>query len=266
MARVSRRRPRRRYGQHFLHDPAVIGRIIEAIDPHPGKVIVEIGPGEGALTWPLLQAAGTLDVIEIDRDLAARLELRARDNDANLRVHCMDVLRFRFDQLARVAGPLHVVGNLPYNISTPLIFHLLAQVHVIASMVFMLQKEVAERMMAAPGGRTYGRLSVMVQYHCLPQRLLSVGRGAFNPPPQVDSIVLRLVPDARESRRTATNYALFARVVAKAFTSRRKTLRNALKGSFTEQEFRDLGIDPMLRPESLGVDQFVEMANWKDCH
>jgi len=266
VATANRSRPRRRYGQHFLHDPAVIRRIIQAIDPHPGRAIVEIGPGQGALTWPLLEAAGSLDVIEIDRDLAAGLARRARDGNADLRIHCMDALRFRFDKLAEAAGPLQVVGNLPYSISTPLLFHLLEQTHAIGSMVFMLQKEVAERMMASPGSRIYGRLSVMVQYHCLLKRLLTVGRGAFRPPPRVDSVVLTLAPRPREAHRTATNYALFAQVVAQAFTSRRKTLRNALRGSFTEEDLRGLGVDPGLRPESIGVDQFVVMANWKDCH
>ncbi|MGQ0658737.1 MAG: 16S rRNA (adenine(1518)-N(6)/adenine(1519)-N(6))-dimethyltransferase RsmA [Chromatiales bacterium] len=257
-------RPRKRYGQHFLHDPAVIRRIIEAIDPQPRRHIVEIGPGRGALTRPLLEAGGQLDVIEIDRDLAALLAEQVAGARPALRVHCADVLRFRFDDLARTHGPLQVVGNLPYNISTPLLFHLLGQAQAIDSMVFMLQKEVAERIAAAPGGRSYGRLSVMIQYHCRIQRLFQVGPGAFTPPPKVDSTVLRLTPFTRESLCAAANPAGFAQLVAKAFAGRRKTLRNALKSWLTEEDFRALQLDPTLRAESLPVDEFIRMANRKD--
>ena len=254
-------RPRKRYGQHFLHDSAIIARIVRAIDPRPGQCIVEIGPGRGALTLPLLQAVGELDVLEIDRDLAALLKQRFETASDRLRVHCVDALRCRFDTLATPGRPIIVVGNLPYNISTPLLFHMLEQIEHVACMVFMLQREVAERIAASRGGRQYGRLSVMVQYHCRVEPLFHVGPGAFTPPPKVDSTVIRLTPLRRDATERAVSATQFARVVARAFSSRRKTLRNALKGWLSEEDFRTLAINPQQRPETLTVEQFVSIAN-----
>ena len=251
---------RKRFGQHFLHDAGVIARIVAAIHPEPGDRLVEIGPGRGALTLPLLDAAGELDVVEIDRDLAARLRELARERPG-LRVHGGDALRYDFAKLAENGRPLRVVGNLPYNISTPLLFHLLDTVTVIQDMVFMLQKEVAERIAAEPGGPTYGRLSVMVQYHCQVHCLFDVGRGAFSPPPKVDSTIIRLRPVARPPDAIASDPGLMKQVVTKAFGQRRKTLRNALRSELTEPDFGLAGVDPTRRAETLSIAEFIRLAN-----
>jgi len=252
--------PRKRFGQHFLHDARVISRIVAAIHPGPGEQLVEIGPGRGALTLPLLDAAGTLDVVEIDRDLAARLHLIESERPG-LRVHIGDALRYDFAELAKPGKRLRLVGNLPYNISTPLLFHLLDSVNVIQDMVFMLQKEVAERIAAEPGGRAYGRLSVMVQYHCQVHCLFDVGRGAFSPPPKVDSTILRLQPIARPAEAAAIDPGLMKQVVTKAFGQRRKTLRNALRDEMAAADFVLANVDPARRAETLGVDDFIRLAN-----
>ncbi len=253
--------PRKRYGQHFLHDPAIIARLVEAIDPQPGRRLVEIGPGRGALTAPLLAAAGELDVVEIDRDLAAMLRARLGAAPPTLRVHCKDVLDFRLDELGEHPSGYDVVGNLPYNISTPLIFHLLRQASLIRTMVFMLQKEVADRIAAPPGGKQYGRLSVMVQYHCRVDRLFSIGPGAFTPPPKVDSTVIRLTPRRRADSEGALDPTGFSQLVTQAFSTRRKTLRNALKGLCNAEDFLATGIDPVARAETLSVSDFVRLSN-----
>ncbi|WP_297527726.1 16S rRNA (adenine(1518)-N(6)/adenine(1519)-N(6))-dimethyltransferase RsmA [Thiohalobacter sp.] len=250
-------RPRKRFGQNFLHDARIIERIVAAIDPQPGDHLVEIGPGQGALTFPLLERAGELDVIELDRDLAAWL--RAQDTGGRpLRVHEQDALKTAFCALAE--PPLRVVGNLPYNISTPLLFHLIGQSHCIRDMHFMLQKEVVTRMAAAPGSGDYGRLSVMVQWHCRVEPLFLVRPGAFNPPPKVDSAVVRLVPHARPPVELA-DPALFEQVVKAAFAQRRKTLRNSLRGLVETGAFEEAGIDPGARAETLSLAQFATLAN-----
>jgi 16S rRNA (adenine1518-N6/adenine1519-N6)-dimethyltransferase len=254
-------RPRKRYGQHFLHDPAIIARLIEAIDPRPGRRLVEIGPGRGAITAPLLAAAGELDVVEIDRDLAAMLPESLDAAPGTLRVHCKDVLSFQLGELGEHTSGYDVVGNLPYNISTPLIFHLLQQATLIRTMVFMLQKEVADRIAAPPGRKQYGRLSVMVQYHCLVERLFGIGPGAFTPPPKVDSTVIRLTPHRREAGDGVFSLGAFAELVARAFSTRRKTLRNALKGLCNAEDFLATGIDPAARAETLSVADFVRLSN-----
>ncbi|MCC6715795.1 MAG: 16S rRNA (adenine(1518)-N(6)/adenine(1519)-N(6))-dimethyltransferase RsmA [Gammaproteobacteria bacterium] len=253
--------PRKRYGQHFLHDPAIIARIVEAIDPRPGRRLVEIGPGRGALTAPLVEAAGELDVVEIDRELAAMLPTRLGATPQRLRIHCQDVLDFRLEVLGTSPSGYDVVGNLPYNISTPLIFHLLEQADLIRTMVFMLQKEVADRMAAPPGNKQYGRLSVMVQYHCLVDRLFSIGPGAFTPPPRVASTVIRLTPRKPPAGELARNAAGFSAVVARAFSTRRKTLRNALRGFCNTEHILEAGIDPGARAEALSVADFVRLSN-----
>ena len=251
-------RPRKRFGQHFLHDRRVIERIVAAVAPAPGDRMVEVGPGEGALTGPLLAAAGRLEVIEIDRDLAAAL--RARDDwPGELVVHAADVLRFDFRALAD-DGRLRIVGNLPYNISTPLLFHLLEQRDAVADMHFMLQREVVDRMVAGPGGRDYGRLSVMLQATCEASSLFRVAPGAFRPPPAVESAVVRLVPRARPAVPPELEPA-FAAIVRDAFAARRKTLRNGLRGRLSAAAIEAAGVDPGARPETLSVSAFAALAS-----
>ena len=249
--------PRKRFGQHFLHDPAVILRIVAAVAPQPGDRLVEIGPGEGALTFELLRSAGRLDAVELDRDLVEPLRACSEGIGA-LRVHAADALRFDFRSLAGPGETLRLVGNLPYNISTPLLFHLFDQSECIRDMHFMLQKEVVDRMAAHPGGRDYGRLSVMLQARCEVTPLFTVGPGAFRPPPKVDSTVVRLVPLPRPA--IVADPATFARVVAAAFAQRRKTLRNGLKGLLRAEDIAALGIDPGARAEQLDLGDFVRLA------
>lgn len=250
--------PRKRFGQNFLHDPGIVRRILAAIAPQPGDHLVEIGPGEGAITAGLLERSGALDAIEIDRDLFAALQVRF--GDRGLRLHSADALKFDFCMLAAGGTRLRIVGNLPYNISTPLLFHLLEQATCIRDMHFMLQKEVVERMAAAPGSKTYGRLSVALQARCVVAPLFDIGPGAFRPPPKVDSAFVRLVPH-RTPPFPITDPAVFDRLLAQAFSQRRKTLRNALKGMVTVDELMSLGIDPGLRPEQVGVAGFAAIAN-----
>jgi len=252
---VSLARPRKRFGQHFLVDRAVIRRIVEAIAPAPGDRMLEIGPGRGALTAALLERLPHLDVIELDRDLAARLALSWPPE--RLAVHGADALRFDFSALGT---DLRVVGNLPYNISTPLLFHLAAQAACIRDAVFMLQREVVERMVATPGSRTYGRLSVSVQVRFELAALFEVGPEAFDPPPKVRSAVVRMAP-RRATAPQVLDEGTFARILAAAFGQRRKTLRNSLRGELPESELIRLGIDPRLRAEDLAVADFIRIAN-----
>ncbi len=251
-------RARKRFGQHFLHDPGVLARIVAAIDPKPGERIVEIGPGRGALTLPLLERCGRLDAVEIDRDLVPGLRARAAAAGA-LVVHEADALAFDFAALRGPGGKLRVCGNLPYNISTPLLFHLLESRAAIADMHFMLQKEVVDRMVAPPGGKEYGRLTVMLAAACRATSLFRVGRGAFQPPPAVDSAVVRLVPHAADPF-PLPDAARFARVVAAAFSMRRKTLRNSLRGLVDEAGFAAAGIAADRRPETLAPAEFARLA------
>jgi 16S rRNA (adenine1518-N6/adenine1519-N6)-dimethyltransferase len=251
--------PRKRFGQHFLHDQTIIQRIIQAVRPEPGQALVEIGPGLGALTVPLLTIVQVLDAVELDRDVVPILEERCAGL-GQLQVHRADALHFDYCSLARGEGDLRVVGNLPYNISTPLLFHLAAQSHCIRDMHFMLQKEVVDRMAAQPGGGDYGRLSVMIQYHCKVTPLFNIGKGAFQPPPKVESSFVRLVPYAQPPVKVDSEHAL-AQVVTQAFGQRRKTLRNALKNLLDEQQIIDAGIDPKLRPERIDLKQFAELSN-----
>lgn len=251
-------RPRKRFGQHFLHDATVIARIVDAIDPRAGERIVEIGPGRGALTAALLDRVDRLEAIEIDRDLAG--DLGARFGRARLEVLQADVLDVDFTALRGDGPTLRLVGNLPYNISTPLLFHLLTHAAAIRDMHFMLQKEVVDRMAASPGSKIYGRLTVMLAPRIRVEPLFSVGAGAFRPAPRVESAVVRLTPlraapfDIGEPRR-------FEQVVRAAFAQRRKTLRNSLKGIVDEAAFRRLGIDPNDRAERLSPTQFAALAS-----
>jgi 16S rRNA (adenine1518-N6/adenine1519-N6)-dimethyltransferase len=252
-------RPRKRFGQNFLHDPHIIRGIVAAIHPQPGERMVEIGPGLGALTAPLLAALGRLDVVELDRDLIPHLEQQFAGH-GELTIHNTDALKFDFCSLSGEGEPLRIAGNLPYNISTPLIFHLIAQAHCIRDMHFMLQKEVVERLAAPPGGGDYGRLSIMVQYHCRVEKLFNVPPGAFNPPPKVDSAIVRLTP-YREKPVMVRDEAALARLVAQAFAQRRKTLRNNLKRLLDASTIEALGIDPGRRPETLSLEEFARLAD-----
>ena len=247
--------PRKRFGQHFLADKRVIADIVAAVSIRPGEHVAEIGPGEGALTDLLAKQAAPLHVIEIDRDLAAALRLRF--SPEQVVVHEGDALAFDY---ALLPSPLRLVGNLPYNISTPLLFHLLNFADRFTDMTFMLQKEVVQRMVAEPSGPEYGRLSVMLQYRYEMEMLLEVPPEAFRPPPKVDSAVVRLRPLPAE-KLLDCDAATLARVVTAAFTQRRKTLRNALGKLMTEEGLRRIGINPGLRPENLSVSDYVAISN-----
>jgi len=250
--------PRKRFGQHFLHDPGVIQRIIDAINPAPRERLVEIGPGEGALTFPLLERGARLTVIELDRDLAGRLESHPASGD-QLQVVRGDALKVRLDDLAAPGERLRLVGNLPYNVSTPLLFRFLEQLPVIRDMHFMLQREVVERMAAGPGSKAYGRLSVMLAVACRAEPLFDIGPGAFRPPPKVWSSVVRLEPWP-EPPFPVPDPARFAAVVRHAFGQRRKTLRNALSALMDEAAIRDAGCDPGVRAETLPPEAFARLA------
>lgn len=251
---------RKRFGQHFLHDVSVIQHIVALFAPQATDHIVEIGPGLGALTTRILPYVKKLDVVELDRDLIPRLTQNC-EKLGELVVHQADALRFDFTQLTSDGVPLRLIGNLPYNISTPLIFHLLTQAHSIKDMYFMLQKEVVERMAAQPATHAYGRLSIMVQYHCKVDELFVIGPGAFSPPPKVDSAIVRLQP-YQQLPHIAQDEKLFADIVRDAFNQRRKVLRNGLKKYATEALWQDLAIDPLLRPEQLSVSDYVRIANY----
>lgn len=247
--------PRKRFGQNFLTDQGVIQAIVRAIDPQPDDVMVEIGPGLGALTGPLLKALPRLHVVEIDRDIIARLD-KTYPAD-KLTIHAGDALKFDFSALGE---RIRVVGNLPYNISTPILFHLSEYAGRIADMHFMLQKEVVERMVAAPSTPEYGRLSVMLQYRFAMDLLFVVPPDAFHPAPKVESAIVRMIP-YRTLPHPAQDEALFGAIVTAAFGQRRKTLRNTLKNYLTAEALTALGIDPGRRAEELGVAEFVRIAN-----
>ncbi|HVY63316.1 MAG TPA: 16S rRNA (adenine(1518)-N(6)/adenine(1519)-N(6))-dimethyltransferase RsmA [Gammaproteobacteria bacterium] len=250
---------KKRLGQHFLHDPAVIRRLIDAIRPQPTDVMVEIGGGPGALTAPLLEKLERLHVVEVDRDLAAELPSRVA-HPQKLVVHEADALRFDFGALAQGPRSLRVVGNLPYNISTPLLFHLLGFGSLIRDLHVMLQREVVERMTAAPGGKDYGRLTVMLAVWATCEALFDVGPGAFTPPPKVWSTVVRLTPHAAPPFAVA-DHERFARLVAHLFSMRRKTLGRSLKGQLTAAQITAAGIDPAARPETLAPAQFALLSS-----
>jgi len=245
---------RKRFGQHFLVDHAVIDAIIRAIAPKPGEALVEIGPGLGALTQPLLERCGALTVIELDRDLAVRWRQRA-----GLTVIESDVLKVDFAALADAAGqPLRVVGNLPYNISTPILFHLLAVAPQVKDQHFMLQKEVVDRMAAAPGGKDFGRLSVMLQWRYRIESVFDVPPAAFDPPPRVDSAVVRMAPLASPP---LLDEGLLQTLVALAFSQRRKLLRHTLGRWLEEQRFSG-SFDVQRRAEEVPVAEYVALAQW----
>lgn len=251
---------RKRFGQNFLHDPAVIERIVKAIAPKPGEHLVEIGPGLGALTEPVAERSGHLTVVELDRDLAQRLREHPTLAD-KLTIYQTDAMKFDFSQLLPAQGKLKVFGNLPYNISTPLLFHLFEFADCIENMHFMLQKEVVERMTAGHGSKTFGRLSVMTQFFCQAIPVVEVGPGAFKPAPKVDSAVVRLIPKP-VAERADVPVAVLNRVCLEAFNQRRKTLRNCFSNFATAADIEALGINPGLRPEQLPVSEFIRVAQW----
>ena len=247
--------PKKRFGQNFLIDQDIIRSLIEAIRPAPDDLMVEIGPGLGAMTQPLLQTLNHLHTVELDRDVVAWMQGHYPAD--KITIHNIDALKFDFTSL----GPkIRVVGNLPYNISTPILFHLLDNVDHIIDMHFMLQKEVVDRMVAEPSSAAYGRLSVMLQYRLYMELLVDVPPESFDPPPKVDSAFVRAVPWPTLPH-PAKDEALFAKVVTAAFSQRRKTLRNTLKGLLDDAGFAALDIDPQLRAENLGVAEFVAIAN-----
>jgi len=254
---MSSHQTRKRFGQHFLHERGIIQRIVTAFDPQLSDHVVEIGPGEGVLTRELAGKVARLDVIEIDRDLIARLRESLPEA---VTIHNADALKFDFCSLALSHGKLRVIGNLPYNISTPLLFHLLDQAHCVSDMLFMLQKEVVDRMVATPGGKDYGRLSVMLQWGAKVEKQFNVGAGAFRPPPKVDSSVVRLTPHAVPPIEVSDPQR-FAAIVKAAFSQRRKILRNTLKGLVAPETMDQLGIDPGRRAETLSLAEFAELAN-----
>tara|TARA_B100000767_G_scaffold273912_1_gene305402 strand:- start:1644 stop:2498 length:855 start_codon:yes stop_codon:yes gene_type:complete len=266
---------RKRFGQNFLHDQGIIRHIVACIRPKPEQRIVEIGPGLGAITEHLLATTGHLDVVELDRDLLPYLRIAFASYGDNLRIHEADALQFDFrslisDNLSADSpsttgsntkqGLLRIVGNLPYNISTPLIFHLLSYTDLITDMHFMLQKEVVLRLAAGAGTNNYGRLSIMAQYFCRIDNLFEVPPEAFDPRPKVDSAIVRMAPYT-ELPHTAHNFKHFEQLVKSGFAQRRKTLRNNLKGIADDEQLQSLGIDPSIRPERLTVGDFVAISN-----
>lgn len=250
---------RKRFGQNFLHDQSIIYHIVDTLLLNPEQHWVEIGPGQGALTKPLLKAGVQLDIVELDRDLVALLQRQYLDHP-RLTIHSADALKFDFSSLVKKHEKLHIVGNLPYNISTPLLFHLLETTSVVESMTFMLQKEVVDRICAAPGSKTYGRLSIMMQYYCVAEFLFDVPPESFDPPPKVTSAMIRLTPHQHLPVQI-TDIDLFGKVISQAFSQRRKTLRNALRTFLDEQAISALGIDPTRRPETLTLEEFARLSN-----
>ena len=262
---------RKRFGQNFLHDQNIIGRIISSIAPASGQHMVEIGPGKGALTEHLVRSVDKLDVIELDRDLLPILESQFSDCD-NFFIHNEDALKFDFSQLlpssSETSAPepykFRLVGNLPYNISTPLIFHLLDNIELIEDMHFMLQKEVVDRLTARPGTKSYGRLSILVQYLCMTELLFIVPPGAFTPQPKVDSAIVQLIPRKAIDDNMKLQQAKpsdLAYIAKAAFSQRRKTLRNNLKNILSSEQISECGIDPGRRAETLEISDFVALTN-----
>lgn len=256
---------RKRFGQNFLKDQYIIESIVSAINPKKDQALVEIGPGLGALTEPVADRIEQLTVIELDRDLAHRLASHPFLQQ-KLTIHQQDAMTIDFSQISQQLGkPLRIFGNLPYNISTPLMFHLFTYNDVISDMHFMLQKEVVNRLVAAPNSKTYGRLSVMAQYYCQIIPILEVPPHAFRPAPKVDSAVVRLVPH-RSLPWKVNDISLFSQMVTQAFTQRRKTLRNSLEHYLTVEQLQALNIDPSLRAENVTLEQYCKMTNWLSEH
>ena len=251
---------KKRFGQNFLHNEAVISDIIDAINPEPGENLVEIGPGLGALTEPVIERAKKLSVVELDRDLAKRLRHHPF-LAPHLTIYETDALSFDFAQLAIDEKPLRIFGNLPYNISTPLIFHLLTFKDKVQDMHFMLQKEVVQRMASGPDCKAYGRLSIMTQYQCQVIPVMEIGPEAFKPAPKVDSAIVRLVPHSK-IKNPAKDINALNTVCLAAFNQRRKTIRNSFKNLISVAQLESLNVDPNLRPENLTLDDYIMLANF----
>ena len=251
--------PRKRFGQNFLHDHNIIYNILSSIEAKPDEHWVEIGPGQGALTGPLLKQGLRLDVVELDRDLVVLLKDKFKQQN-HLQIHSADALKFDFSALVEADEKLRIIGNLPYNISTPLMFHLLDNTSCIEDMHFMLQKEVVDRICATPGSKKYGRLSVMMQYYCATEHLFDVPSESFDPAPKVMSAIVRLVPH-QQPPVEVNNIGKLNRVVTQAFSQRRKTLRNSLKKLIDEDTIVALNIDPTLRAEALSLNEFAKLSN-----
>ncbi|MEW6984042.1 16S rRNA (adenine(1518)-N(6)/adenine(1519)-N(6))-dimethyltransferase RsmA [Colwelliaceae bacterium 6471] len=251
---------KKRFGQNFLHNDAIISKIVDAINPEPGENLVEIGPGLGALTEPVIERAGKLSVVELDRDLAHRLRHHPF-LAPHLTIYEEDALKFDFGKLSTPENPLRIFGNLPYNISTPLIFHLLTFKDQVKDMHFMLQKEVVERMAAGENSKTFGRLSIMTQYQCQVIPVMEIGPEAFKPAPKVDSAIVRLVPH-KTVANPVKDIKVLNQVCLAAFNQRRKTIRNSFKKLLSVEQLIALDIDPSLRPENLNLDQYIKLANF----
>jgi 16S rRNA (adenine1518-N6/adenine1519-N6)-dimethyltransferase len=250
---------KKRFGQNFLNNDSVISSIVDVINPEKGENLVEIGPGLGALTEPVVERAGDLTVVELDRDLAKRLRHHPFIAP-HLTIHETDALKFDFTQLINDDRPLRIFGNLPYNISTPLIFHLLTFRDKVKDMHFMLQKEVVERMAAGPNCKAYGRLTIMTQYQCEVIPVMEIGPEAFTPAPKVDSAIVRLVPH-KTIKNPVKDISVLNTVCLTAFNQRRKTIRNSFKKLLAVETLVQLGIDPTLRPENISVDEYIMIAN-----
>ncbi|WP_321324553.1 16S rRNA (adenine(1518)-N(6)/adenine(1519)-N(6))-dimethyltransferase RsmA [Thiomicrorhabdus sp.] len=259
--RSSGHKHKKQFGQNFLNNGRVIDQIVASIRPKNTDHMVEIGPGEAALTTPLIDVVKRLDIIEIDNDLIGPLKIRFATKPA-FNLHHTDALAFDYSTLLEFEPeqPLRIVGNLPYNISSPLMFHLLNYSEHIKDMHFMLQKEVVDRITAKPGIKAYGRLSVMIQYACEAEYLFTVGPENFTPPPKVESAIVRLLP-YQQKPFVADNQEAFAELVKQAFSQKRKTLRNTLKGVLDAEQIESCGIDPTARAETISVEKFVELAN-----
>ncbi|PHS73657.1 MAG: 16S rRNA (adenine(1518)-N(6)/adenine(1519)-N(6))-dimethyltransferase [Cycloclasticus sp.] len=250
---------RKRFGQNFLQDSRIIHQILMAINPSPTDHVVEIGPGQGAITEPLLDSNCQLDVVELDRDLVDRLEKRFSHIE-RFSLYSADALTFDFAVLDS-GERLRIIGNLPYNISTPLLFHLLSQASHIRDMHFMLQKEIVNRLEAQPGSKQFGRLSIMIQIFCQVEALFDVDPECFHPKPKVMSSIVRLTPHA-SSKYSIDDITLFETLVKNAFSQRRKTIRNTLKNICDDIAFEAVGIDPTKRAEALAIDDFVQLSNY----
>jgi len=254
---------KKRFGQNFLQDQNIINRIVKSIQPKEADNIIEIGPGLGAITKEVLAYTKKISVIELDREIIPKLKFNC-DRAGELTIYQQDALKTDFSQFTTSSGSssgkIRVIGNLPYNISTPIMFHLFDFLDDIQDMHFMLQKEVVERMSAGPGSKTYGRLSVMTQYFCRPQMLFVVPPESFEPAPKVDSAIVRLVPN--QEKPQLESFKLFSAMVTEAFNMRRKTIRNAWKKRLTEEELNQIGVKPGLRPENLSLQDFVDVANF----
>ena len=259
MNHESQHKARKRFGQNFLIDHGIIREIVRSVHPHKDDVIVEIGPGKGAITELLADACDNLNVIELDRDLVPWLKVKF-EKHPNFQLFQADALQFDFAQLLKNDRPLRIVGNLPYNISTPLIFHLLGYANRVRDMHFMLQKEVVKRMAAQPGESAYGRLGIMVQYYCAVEDLFDVPPTSFDPAPKVDSAIVRLTPYA-QLPYVATHIKTLETLVNVAFQQRRKTLRNSLKQLLAGEQMENLTVDLSLRPEEISLREYVAMSN-----